>query len=217
MIRSFIFLSLNSMKGTDSMNLSDMNIEVFRLINDLGKEHTVLNQVMIFIAEYMAYFLVAGVLVFWFIRGNHNRMFVVCGVATLLLAEICGQTAGKLHSNKQPFAELENVNQLIEKAVDNSFPSDHTILFFSFCASFWLFNRGWGLLLIGVASLVGVSRIWVGVHYPGDILAAAILSIFSAIFVYKIVPKLHMTHKLLDFFRICDRMLLTIVSKPKGN
>ena len=80
-----------------------------------------------------------------------------------------------------------------------------------------LFNRGWGLLLIGVASLVGVSHIWVGVHYPGDILAAAILSIISAIFVYKIVPKLHMTHKLLDFFGRCDHMLLTLVSKPKSN
>lgn len=199
------------------MNISDVNIKVFRLINDIGKEYTILNPVMIFIAEYMAYFLVAGVLAIWFIRGNNNRMIVVCGIATLLLAEICGKIAGKLHSNKQPFAELENVNQLIDKAVDNSFPSDHTILFFSFCLSFWLFNRGWGLLLIGVASLVGVSRIWVGVHYPGDILVAVILSIISAIFVYKIVPKLHTTHKLLDFFRSCDQMLLTIVSKPKGN
>ena len=144
-------------------------------------------------------------------------MIVVCGVATLLLAEICGKITGKLHSNKQPFAELENVNQLIEKAVDNSFPSDHTILFFSFCASFWLFNRGWGLLLIAVASLVGVSRIWVGVHYPGDILVAAILSVISAIFVYQVVPKLSSTHRLLDFFRKSDQFLLTMVSKPKDN
>ena len=58
MILSYIFLSLNSMKGTDSMNVSDVNIRVFRLINDIGKEYKILNSAMIFIAEYMAYFLV---------------------------------------------------------------------------------------------------------------------------------------------------------------
>ena len=40
------------------MNVSDVNIQVFRLINDIGKEYKILNSAMIFIAEYMAYFLV---------------------------------------------------------------------------------------------------------------------------------------------------------------
>jgi len=86
-------------------------------------------------------------------------MMVLCGITTFLLSEIIGKIAGKIHSNNQPFAELENVNKLIEKAVNNSFLSDHTILFFSICVSFCLFKRSWGSLWIVLAALVGISRI----------------------------------------------------------
>ncbi|MGM9949949.1 MAG: undecaprenyl-diphosphatase, partial [Lysinibacillus sp.] len=178
--------------------------------------YPILNPAMIFIAEYMAYFLVLGVFTIWFIRGNNNRMMVVCGMITLVAAEIFGKIAGSLYSNNQPFAELENVSKLIEKAVNNSFPSDHTILFFSLCMSFWLFKRGsWGILAVALACLVGISRIWVGVHYPADILAAAIISIITATVVYRVIPKLSITHKLLAFFQKSDQLFLAAVVKPK--
>ncbi len=113
-----------------------------------------------------------------------------------LSRRIIGENSqGKFHTNYQPFAELPNVNKLVEKAVNNSFPSDHTIIFFSFCITFWLFKRGWGFLWGILAVLVGISRIWVGVHYPADVLVGAIISIVSATIVYQIVLKLSLTKK----------------------
>ncbi|MGG0791931.1 undecaprenyl-diphosphatase [Peribacillus simplex] len=179
------------------MALSEMNSTLFRMINNLGKQYTDLNPFFVFIAEYMIFFLVLAVLMFLFSRRNKNRIMVICAFITLVISELLAKIAGQFHSNNQPFAELPNVSRLVEKAVNNSFPSDHTIIFFSFCITFWLFKRGWGILWVILAVLVGISRIWVGVHYPADVLVGAIISIVSATIVYKIVLKLSLTKKFL--------------------
>jgi undecaprenyl-diphosphatase len=187
-----------------------MNENLFRLINDLGKQHPFFNPIFVFIAEYMVIFLALAVITFWFTRLKQNRIMIICGSITFVIGEILGKLAGKIHANNQPFAELSNVNQLIEKAVDNSFPSDHTILFFSFCMTFCLFRGGIGFIWIPLAFLVGVSRIWVGVHYPADIAVGAIISIISAIMVFRIVPKLSMTQKLLGMYEKGESSLLSL-------
>lgn len=171
-------------------SMRDINVELFRLINDLGKEFTALNPVMIFIAEYVLYAAGLSLIFFWFYKSPNNRIMVICGLVTVVVAEVVGKLAGMIHSNLQPFAELTNVNQLVEKSVGNSFPSDHTIIVFSLFITFCLFQRGWGYLWVVLATLVGVSRIWVGVHYPGDVLAAILISALCSIAVYLAVPKL---------------------------
>jgi len=182
------------------MAFSELNVDVFRLINDLGKEYSYVNSLFIFLAEYMVYFLALAVLLFWFTRKNNNRMMILCGGITFLFAEIFGKIAGLIHSNNQPFAELPNVNQLIVKTVDNSFPSDHTILFFSFCMIFMLFKKRGGFIWIILAILVGLSRIWVGVHYPADVAVGAIISIVAAVIVYITVPNLSIINKALVLY-----------------
>ncbi|MBT2647595.1 undecaprenyl-diphosphatase [Bacillus sp. ISL-34] len=196
------------------MVLSEMNSKLFRMINNLGKQYTDLNPFFVFIAEYMIFFLVLVVLMFLFSRRNKNRIMVICAFITLVVSEILAKIAGHFHSNYQPFAELPNVNKLVEKAVNNSFPSDHTVIFFSFCITFWLFNRGWGFLWAILAVLVGISGIWVGVHYPADVLVGAIISIVSATIVYKIVLKLSLTKKFMGN-QEGEQAILSALSKQK--
>ncbi|MGG2016439.1 undecaprenyl-diphosphatase [Bacillus sp. S10(2024)] len=197
------------------MNFLEENINLFRMINDLGKQYPYLNPAMVFIAEYMVFFLALSVVLIWFTRNKQNRIMIVCATITFVFAEIIGKIAGKFHSNNQPFAELTNVNKLIEKIVDNSFPSDHTILFFSFCVSFWLFRKGWWFLWGILASLVGISRIWVGVHYPADVLVGVIISIISSLTVYFVVPKLSLTQKLLGCYEKYEQGVLSSLTKSK--
>jgi undecaprenyl-diphosphatase len=199
------------------MNFLDENIYLFRMINDLGKQYSYLNPGMVFIAEYMALFLALGVVLIWFTRKKQSKMMIVCATITFVFAEIIGKIAGKFHSNNQPFAELTNVNKLIEKAVDNSFPSDHTILFFSFCVSFWLFRKGWWFLWVILACFVGISRIWVGVHYPADVLVGAIISIIASLIVYLVVPKLSLIQKLLGGYEKYEQRVLSSLTKKKGS
>ena len=76
-------------------------------------------------------------------------MMVIQAMVAFVIAEVIGKIAGKFHLNYQPFAVLPHVNKLVDHAVDNSFPSDHTILFFNLF-SFSLVRKkldGYGLYL----------------------------------------------------------------------
>ncbi|WP_226086859.1 undecaprenyl-diphosphatase [Mesobacillus sp. S13] len=172
-----------------------MNIKLFRMINDTGKEFEAFNPIIVFIANNAIYLLAAAVLIYLFSRKPENRMMIVSGLVSLILAEVAGKIAGMFHSNHQPFATLENVNQLIEMEVNNSFPSDHSIIFFTMAVTFWLFKRKHTYLWILLAGMVGFSRIWAGVHYPADILVGALLGSGFAYLGYRLIPNIDMLNK----------------------
>jgi undecaprenyl-diphosphatase len=197
------------------MDLFEMNVDLFRTINDLGKEYTYLNNFFIFMAEYMVFVLAFIALIFWFTRREENRMMIISATISFILAEMMGKIAGTLHSNNQPFAELSNVNKLIEKAVDNSFPSDHTILFFAFCMTFFMYQKRWRYIWIMLALVVGISRIWVGVHYPADVIVGAIISIFSTFIASFIVSRLNIIRKLLWLYEKGEQQILPTRDKSR--
>ena len=92
---------------------------------------------------------------------------------------------GQLYYHVQPFVTLE-ANQLIEKEVNNSFPSDHTMVMFSFLFVLFLASKSQtrGLYLVW-AAVASLARIFVGVHYPSDVLVAAVTASFvGSIFYY---------------------------------
>ncbi|ANC79377.1 undecaprenyl-diphosphatase [Fictibacillus phosphorivorans] len=199
------------------MNFSEVNTSLFRLVNDLGKEHEQLNIIFTFLAEYMVFLFALSVLCIWFTRNKESRIMIFCATITFTCAFILGKVSGEFHSNYQPFVELSDVNKLIVKEKGNSFPSDHTILFFSYCFSFWLFKRGWWIFWILLAVLVGISRIWVGVHYPFDVIAGMILSFAAAISVYLIVPRLNGTRKILNDYEKYEGKLFQPFRKTKDS
>lgn len=178
------------------------------MINDLGKQFAFLNPVAVIVAEYMLYILALAMLVYWFTRNRRNRMMVIQAGLAFVLAEVIGKLAGKLYEHHQPFAELPHVNKLIDHAINNSFPSDHTILFFSVCVSFWLVRKREGWMWLALACCVAISRVWVGVHYPVDIAAGALIGIISALLMYWLAPKLGMVKRLLAVYEKAEQRVL---------
>jgi undecaprenyl-diphosphatase len=81
-----------------------------------------------------------------------------------------------------------NVNVMFDKLYQNSFPSGHTQIAFTVATVLlWAFalsgkQKWWGAVIIFcVASLIGVSRIYVGAHFPSDVLGGAVLGSGTAI------------------------------------
>lgn len=68
------------------MNLSELNIELFRVFNELSKQWTFLNPIMIFFSMYMKYFLILGIVMYWFIRKKQNRIMTVLAIVITIIS-----------------------------------------------------------------------------------------------------------------------------------
>ena len=92
-----------------------------------------------------------------------------------------------LIARSRPFDVIEGLSCLIQKPHDYSFPSGHTGS--SFAAAVVLFmglEKKYSFTAVVLAALIGFSRIYVGVHYPSDVLCGAIIGSLIAVVVYTI-------------------------------
>lgn len=90
---------------------------------------------------------------------------------------------GYVYPHTRPIREYPQVKQLLKPfGTWKSFPSDHTIGSFTLAIITWLVGAPmwFGIAGLCTAFLISISRVYVGVHYPRDVVGGiAIASIFS--------------------------------------
>lgn len=93
----------------------------------------------------------------------------------------------------RPYEVIAGLQPLIARPIDASFPSGHTSSAFSVAwVLVWNVPKRYGIPTIVVAALIGFSRLYVGVHYPTDVLIGMISGIgiaYLADYVVKVVFK----------------------------
>ena len=134
-----------------------------------------------------------------------TRRAAMIGAITLLLTFIVTNLCLKpLIGRTIPYEVIEGLTRIIGKQSDRSFPSGHTANSMAVGVSLWLVSRkyellkdkklyfpksaGWVVLVWSV--LVGLSRLYVGVHYPTDVLGGAIIAILNAAIVFAAYKKM---------------------------
>lgn len=86
----------------------------------------------------------------------------------------------KIVNRPRPNITLSKVNTFSISLYDYSFPSGHTTAAFSVAASLAITFPQLGLFSLIAAGLVGISRIYLGVHYPTDVLIGGLIGTVSA-------------------------------------
>ena len=148
-----------------------------------------MNTLFVFGAKYVWLISVIVVTIYFLMqdRATQKKMIVFGGLSIVLVCVFI-LIAGWSYYNPRPFV-VGNFTPLIPHAADNGFPSDHTLLTATIAAFLTYYNRRIAILLWCIAVIVGVSRVYVGVHHPIDIIGSIVISIIGTGIIYLLLKK----------------------------
>ncbi len=135
--------------------------------------------------------IVLGAVWLWLlIRGGRRGRIVAIMLVPLLflsdklsssvIKEIVGRPRPCHEMNGLPI--VQSIHLLVDCGSGKSFPSSHAVNNFAVATLFTFYYRRWMYAFLGWAFLVALSRPAVGVHYPSDILAGALIGAFVGAF-----------------------------------
>ena len=90
----------------------------------------------------------------------------------------------------RPYAVLPHVLVLVPRSTDYSFPSDHAVMAGAVAVGVLLANRRLGLLAAGLAVLMAFARVYVGAHFPLDVVAGLLVGAVVALACWVVVGPL---------------------------
>lgn len=167
-----------------------MNQNLFLAINGWAGQHSWLDRLMIFSAEYLWILMALGVLALLAVNYRRWRDLVLVSLGSAVIARaIVAEIFKLLYTSPRPYAVLAQTHLLLAKETDNSFPSGHTIFVFALAAGVYMYHKKLGAWLYALAALVAFARIFTGVHWPYDIFAGVILGILTTWICDKIYRK----------------------------
>lgn len=161
--------------------LEELNRSWFLLINASPRSAGWMLDIAQYIARDLILIMPALVVILW-LWGREcdvcaQRQMVLKTAIALVTSLAISWCIGHLFPHDRPFA-IGLGHNFLYHAPDNSFPSDHGTTSFTFALAFLLWHRLWsGALLMATAVAIAWSRVYLGVHWPLDMVGALFTSL----------------------------------------
>jgi len=145
------------------------------------------DSIFIFFADTLGYGVLLAFALLWGLGAKnrtHNAIFLYCSIATAFIARFVVVSGIRfLYNRPRPFDTL-NFVPLLEHSSGHSFPSGHAAFFFALAVSVYVYNKKAGVWFLAAAGLIAFSRVYVGIHFPLDVIVGAGIGISTAAAVY---------------------------------
>jgi undecaprenyl-diphosphatase len=193
-----------------------LDFQIYKAIDASGPHF--LHGIFRFLAnDLVAVIVVLVALIFfipWRTQVLERRRAAVVATAAAGIALLIAQPIANAIDRARPYeAHPASSHLLVARSSDPSFPSDHATGAFAIAAAIWAYDRKLGGVFLVLAVVLGFARVYVGTHYPGDILGGAVLGAMVAL-VLRWGPLRRILERFADFCSgIWDRMLEAVLGR----
>jgi undecaprenyl-diphosphatase len=150
-----------------------------------------LDPVIAFVAQYFYLVVLAGAIIFLAVQFRLGksplslREFLLAALLIGVVAYLLSKVGNLFVNSPRPFL-LTGVPPLIPSSTDNGFPSDHTLLLAFMSALVFLVNKRAGILFLVLAVVIGLARVYAGVHHLLDVIGSLVI-VALALLLYLLV------------------------------
>lgn len=163
--------------------MGGLNTALFNFIHDFAGRSGFWDKAGFFFADTLLYLLMLGGI--WYVLrlpGMRRKIFMIAEIclAVLLSRGIITTIIRFAYHHARPFVALNFTPLISGENPYDSFPSGHMTGLFAFSAILYAHNRKWGIAYFILSALVGLSRVYTGVHWPLDILGGILIGLACA-------------------------------------
>jgi len=164
-----------------------MDLYLFQQINQFAGRWLWLDTLGIYFAEYFEYVVVFCLVLFLLKFKKYWKMVFQAFISAILARFVIVELIRWIWQKPRPFVE-NNINLLLTHDAP-AFPSGHAAFFFALSTIVYLYNKKAGIFFFISSFLICLARIFTGIHWPLDILAGALVGVFSGYLIHKIFKK----------------------------
>ncbi len=181
-------------------SLQTLDEQLFLLVNRTWV-HPWADQFFVFLTNmhkmaWVKWGLLPLVLALWFYFQGRNTYKVVLVLAlTVAMTDTLGYRVFKEHIDRprpNNTAHLDGVLRLPHSPQSGSFPSNHALNTFTGAMILSWYYPGLWPVYFSIAALTAYSRVYVGVHYPSDVVAGALMGLLIVVLLHRILLR-HLT------------------------
>jgi membrane-associated phospholipid phosphatase len=157
-------------------------------------------------------------LVPWGRRRWERRNGAVLATVSAGLALLLNQPIAHLVARARPYvAHPAHAHLLIARSHDPSFPSDHATGGFALALGVWAYDRWLGTILLVLGAILSFARVYVGTHYPGDVVGGALIGASVVAVLYLPRPTRRLIESLARHCgRLWDRLAGQLTTRQRG-
>ncbi len=154
-----------------------MDWSIFHTLNSSLRHHEEAQDAAQIFNAWAIFVVVGLAAAVWFVArpggSDRSKLAAVSAAISGALALALNLALGSLWYHDRPFVDHPHAALLLVRhAADNSFPSDHASVAFGVAFGVLAFHRRLGALLLLAAAAIALDRVFVGVHYPLDVLVS---------------------------------------------